>query len=65
VTIFETSVTSVYLLLLITLMSNCMFFGNVDVLSQSFLRGQFESGIETVGQEINNEGANYIRLSKT
>jgi hypothetical protein len=31
----------------------CIFIGNVDALNQIFLRGQLESGFETIGQTIN------------
>jgi len=39
---------------------------NVDVLKQRFLRGQFESGFQAIGQQINqSKGAKYFTLSKT
>ena len=31
----------------------CMLDGNMDVLNQRFLRAQFESGLQVIGQQIN------------
>jgi hypothetical protein len=51
--ISETTVTSVYLLMLITVTKNVHVGRKRGFAKSRFLRGQFESGLQTIGQQIN------------